>query len=110
MYRTERLNQRRAPVDKIQERMGSLKVEKSPEVQPNNRQKICWNCHSSELLLKCSGCMRARYCDQECQEEDWGRHRDWCVSKQRRRRVKQSDSLAYFEFWKTQNESGQIAE
>ena len=32
--------------------------------------RICWNCHARENLLKCSGCMRARYCGQRCQEAD----------------------------------------
>ena len=55
--------------------------------------KICWNCHSSGdedgvKLLKCEGCRRARYCDPECQAEDWDRHKEFCVKMQERRREK----------------------
>ena len=28
-------------------------------------RKICWNCHDTENLLECGGCMRARYCAWE---------------------------------------------
>ena len=47
-----------------------------------DQKKKCWNCHafeSEELeLLKCGGCKKARYCDQECQEQDWDRHQEHC--------------------------------
>ena len=51
--------------------------------------RICWNCHSKEKLLKCSGCMRARYCGQRCQEADWERHGGYCEARQRKRRMRE---------------------
>ena len=66
----------------------------NPQIQFDNsgrvrEKKICWNrnCQASETkLLKCTGCRRAQYCDKECQTEDWGRHMDYCVKKQKRKR------------------------
>lgn len=65
----------------------------NPQIQFDNsgkvREKICWNvdCQASETkLLKCTGCRRAQYCNTECQIEDWGRHVDYCVKKQEKRK------------------------
>jgi len=59
-----------------------------------NRSKLCWNCHSTENLLMCEDCMRAKYCSEECQEDDRENHEDWCVQmKQRReRRIKEKQN------------------
>ena len=47
------------------------------------KKKICWNCHATAAdlgarLLKCSSCRMARYCDAQCQEDDWDRHKELC--------------------------------
>ena len=54
-------------------------------------QLICWNCHAQGTLLKCSGCMRALYCDQQCQEADWARHGGYCEARQRKKRLAEVD-------------------
>ena len=58
------------------------------------RKKICWSCHASAAdlgtkLFKCSSCRKARYCDPECQEDDWGRHRQFCGQVREIRRQRQ---------------------
>ena len=58
------------------------------------RKKICWSCHASAAdlgtkLFKCSSCRKARYCDTECQEDDWGRHREFCGQVHEIRRQRQ---------------------
>ena len=50
-----------------------------------NRSKLCWNCHSTENLLMCEDCMRAKYCSEECQEDDRENHQDWCLQMKQRR-------------------------
>ena len=50
-----------------------------------NRSKVCWNCHSTEDLLTCEACMKAKYCSEECQEEDREIHQDWCDQVKQRR-------------------------
>jgi len=48
------------------------------------RPKICWNCSKSAetvQLYKCEGCRKARYCDDQCQQEDWAVHADYCQRK-----------------------------
>ena len=74
---------------------------RNPQIQFDDtgkvREKNCWNrnCQASETkLLKCTGCRRAQYCNTECQIEDWGRHVDYCVKKQkkRKRRANKTDN------------------
>ena len=55
--------------------------------------KICWNCHATGAedggkLLKCESCRKARYCDYECQQDDWDRHGGFCVKMRERRKEK----------------------
>ena len=59
--------------------------------QGGSRRRICWNCHAQENLLKCSGCMRALYCGQRCQEADWARHGGYCEARQRKKRLAEVD-------------------
>jgi len=50
----------------------------------SKRPKICWNCSKSAdtvQLYKCESCRKARYCDDQCQQEDWAVHADYCLKK-----------------------------
>ena len=41
----------------------------------------CWKCSVKVIMVEkslCSGCLRARYCSQECLVADWGVHGEWC--------------------------------
>ena len=50
---------------------------KQPE--SSSSSNICWSClECAKPLLRCVGCMKARYCGEECHREDWGRHGEWC--------------------------------
>ena len=45
----------------------------------SNKKVVCWCCLELGIpLLRCGGCMKARYCGHKCQREDWCRHGDWC--------------------------------
>ena len=59
--------------------------------QGGSRRRICWNCHVQGRLLKCSGCMRAWYCGQRCQEADWAWHGGYCEARQRKKRLTEVD-------------------
>ena len=61
------------------------------EGQGGSSSRLCWNCHTREKLLKCSGCMRAWYCGQRCQEADWDRHGGYCEARMRKRRLREVD-------------------
>ena len=70
------------------------KVGSSAGGASGGEKKICWNCHASEAehgvrLLKCESCKKARYCGTVCQEEDWDRHREFCLRKQERRKQRE---------------------
>ena len=52
-------------------------------VLPPSKRK-CWECDKVRLsgkknLLKCSRCLRARYCDRSCQKKHWKCHKAECA-------------------------------
>ena len=60
------------------------------EKPPKKKVRVCWSCQKNAetdgvTLLKCHGCRRARYCDVECQSEDWEYHWEYCQAVQERR-------------------------
>ena len=67
--------------------------EKEKEKPPKKKVRVCWSCQinaetAGVTLLKCQGCRRARYCDVECQSEDWDYHREYCQAVQERRALR----------------------
>ena len=58
-----------------------------------NRSKVCWNCHSTEDLLTCEACMKAKYCSEECQDEDREVHQDWCDQVKQRREERNKEKM-----------------
>merc|ERR1712098_567033 len=74
-----------------------LKKEEEIAVCKNDEEKCCWKCLRSGknvFLYKCAGCRKARYCDDECQEEDWGRHGKYCTTKMNKRAFKEFRSIS----------------
>ena len=68
----------------------AAEAEKEKEKPPKKKVRVCWSCQRNAetdgvTLLKCYGCRRARYCDVECQSEDWEYHREYCQDVQERR-------------------------
>merc|ERR1719312_1044171 len=63
-----------------------INVEETKD-QKNERKadkiKVCWKCSSSTKSL-CTGCRKARYCGERCQEEDWEKHKEYCLAKMNR--------------------------
>ena len=58
--------------------------------------EYCWLCHVTIRKLKkstCAGCLVARYCTLGCQENDWSRHRDYCMKKKARREEKNMSKI-----------------
>ena len=56
------------------------------------KSRICRNCSKTGKYL-CTGCRRVRYCDDKCQEEDWDKHKGYCLVKMNRRAFKEFSSL-----------------
>ena len=47
----------------------------------DDERTFCWICPVKVRRLEktlYSGCLRARYCSQECSVSDWGVHGEWC--------------------------------
>ena len=60
-------------------RQKQIDVTKERNKKISDKKVVYWCCLKSGIpLLKCGGCMKARYCGQKCQEKDWCRHGDWC--------------------------------
>ena len=77
-------------------KMFTSRTENNPEAEaekekpPKKKVRVCWSCQingetEGVTLLKCQGCRRARYCDVECQAEDWEYHREYCRAVQESR-------------------------
>ena len=53
--------------------------------------KFCWNCFSelcvSKKLYRCPGCCKGWYCEEDCQFEDWERHKEWCKKKEQQHQI-----------------------
>ena len=58
--------------------------------------KKCFKCNASKRedgskLLKCRGCLVARYCGETCQSEDWSRHRGYCLVLQEQMEIRAAE-------------------
>ena len=76
--------------DKTKDVEDDVKEEKSEAVD-DSYKKVCWNCLKSTdsvPLYKCGGCRKARYCQEKCQKQDWGRHGEYCQLKTKKRELK----------------------
>lgn len=52
-----------------------------PSVDPEESARICFQCgnvDSEKKLRKCSRCKRTYFCDKECQQKAWKRHKKDC--------------------------------
>jgi hypothetical protein len=50
----------------------------------------CYNCGKNfpkETLLQCMKCKQVRYCNAECQKEDWSNHREFCEITHKREQL-----------------------
>lgn len=39
---------------------------------------LCWGCGEKKKVRCCAGCRLGRFCSQQCQKENWKKHRDHC--------------------------------
>ena len=79
-----------SPTEKDDDADAEAEAEAEKEKPPKKKVRVCWSCQKNAetdgvTLLKCGACRRARYCDVECQSEDWEYHREYCQAIQERR-------------------------
>jgi len=82
----------RVEADDVKNEEGSLDKmsDVKEETQAEEGGKECWRCISSPVkTLLCVGCRKARYCDKQCQEEDWDNHWEYCDAKNNKRAFKE---------------------
>ena len=68
-------------------------TERTEKEEPD---KKCFKCAASKRedggkLLKCRGCLLARYCGEPCQSEDWTRHRGYCLVLQEEMEIRATE-------------------
>lgn len=77
----------RRPNNEVYPIPSSVKVEKKGEVEPDAPSALeegadfCHNptCLTLDAKTLCGRCELVEYCDKECQNKDWGRHRVNCI-------------------------------
>ena len=54
-------------------------------IKKRNNEMLGYSCNAcqetSKKLLMCQGCKKVRYCDEDCQRQDWSTHKVDCVKK-----------------------------
>ena len=79
LFESEEQNPNGEKFNKLTEHDKTKEVEGVKKADSSSSPPICWSClECAKPLLRCVGCMKARYCGEECQREDWGRHGEWC--------------------------------
>jgi hypothetical protein len=48
----------------------------------------CKLCEASPVVLRCGRCLLVKYCDDDCQRQDWRRHKPHCITKEEQARCK----------------------
>ena len=76
-------------------------AEKPAKNKKDEYSYLCWNCskNKSEVdrLYKCGGCKVARYCCEDCKNNDWKEHGNWCLKKQQKRLARKAKKAAKLE-------------
>ena len=54
----------------------NLKEDEDAVASRVRKPKYCWNCVNISNFT-CSGCRKAKYCEEKCQWEDWESQRNW---------------------------------
>lgn len=63
--------------------------EQEPEQEPTHshvschEKAQCANCYEIQcvhVIKRCGKCKQVRYCSRECQEQDWSKHKAWCLA------------------------------
>jgi len=60
------------------EKNNNLEEETDAAVSRVRKLKYCWNCENISKYT-CSGCRKARYCEEKCQWDDWKSHKEYCL-------------------------------
>jgi len=60
------------------EKNNNLEEETDAAVSRVRKLKYCWNCENISKYT-CSGCRKARYCEEKCQWDDWESHKEYCL-------------------------------
>jgi len=64
--------------DQCKEKNNNLEEETDAAVSRVRKLKYCWNCENISKYT-CSGCRKARYCEEKCQWDDWKSHKEYCL-------------------------------
>ena len=60
----------------------------SGQLQLTDVSDCCKWCEASPVVLRCSRCLLVKYCDDDCQRQDWKKHKPHCITKEEQARRK----------------------
>jgi len=70
-----------------------LKEDEDAVASRVRKPKYCWNCVNISNYT-CSGCRKAKYCEEKCQWEDWESHKEYCLVRMNQIAFKEFESLS----------------
>jgi len=71
----------------------NLKEDEDAVASRVRKPKYCWNCVNISNFT-CSGCRKAKYCEEKCQWEDWESHKEYCLVRMNQIAFKEFESLS----------------
>ena len=60
----------------------------SGQLQLTDMSDCCKWCEASPVVLRCSRCLLVKYCNDDCQRQDWRKHKPHCITKEEQARRK----------------------
>jgi len=79
--------------DQCKEKNDKLEEETDAAASRVRKLKYCWNCENISKYT-CSGCRKARYCEENCQWDDWESHKAYCLVRMNQIAFKEFEFLS----------------
>merc|ERR1711936_1315543 len=79
--------------DQCKEKNINLEEETDAAASRVRKLKYCWNCENISKYT-CSGCRKARYCEEKCQWDDWESHKEYCLVRMNQIAFKEFELLS----------------
>jgi len=79
--------------DQCKDKNNNPKEQTEAAVSRVRKLKYCWNCVNISKYT-CSGCRKARYCEEKCQWDDWESHKVYCLVRMNQIAFKEFELLS----------------
>jgi len=79
--------------DECKEKNNNPEEKSEAAVSIVRKLNFCWNCVNISIYT-CSGCRKAKYCEEKCQWDDWESHKEFCLVRMNQIAFKQFEFLS----------------